>query len=113
MVDPDAVDDVPQVLDRVWRADAAGLLGALSRRLGDLDRAEEALSEALAEALQRWPGEGIPESPAGWLVTTGWRKALDRLRRDAAGRRKVAHLAAEPPPEPGVDDRLALIFACC
>jgi DNA-directed RNA polymerase specialized sigma24 family protein len=55
----------------------------------------------------------VPESPTGWLVTTGWRKALDRLRRDSVGREKVAQVAAEPPPEPGVDDRLAMVFACC
>jgi predicted RNA polymerase sigma factor len=110
---PGAVDDVAELVDRIWRTDAAGMLGALSRRLGDFDRAEEALSDALAEALKRWPDEGVPDSPTGWLVTTGWRKALDRLRRDAVGREKVARVAAEPPPEPGVDDRLAMIFACC
>ncbi len=102
-----------ELLDRIWRTDAAGMLGALSRRLGDFDRAEEALSDALAEALKRWPDEGVPESPTGWLVTAGWRKALDRLRRDAVGRKKVAQVAAEPPSEPGVDDRLAMVFACC
>jgi predicted RNA polymerase sigma factor len=107
------MDDVAELVDRIWRTDAAGMLGALSRRLGDFDRAEEALSDALAEALKRWPDEGVPDSPTGWLVTTGWRKALDRLRRDAVGRDKVARLAAEPAPEPGVDDRLAMIFACC
>ncbi|MFC6022043.1 RNA polymerase sigma factor [Plantactinospora solaniradicis] len=105
--------DVAELLDRIWRTDAAGMLGALSRRLGDFDRAEEALSDALAEALKRWTDEGVPESPTGWLVTTGWRKALDRLRRDAVGREKVAQLAGEAPPEPGVDDRLAMVFACC
>jgi len=89
------------------------MLGALSRRLGDLDRAEEALSDALAEGAHALTADGVPDSPTGWLVTTGWRKALDRLRRDAVGREKVARVAAEPPPEPGVDDRLAMIFACC
>ncbi|MEV0733996.1 hypothetical protein [Polymorphospora sp. NPDC050346] len=89
------------------------MLGVLTRRLGDFDRAEEALSEALAEALSRWPDEGVPDSPTGCLVTTGWRKALDRLRRDAVGREKLLRLAAEPPPAPGVDDRLTMIFGCC
>ena len=102
-----------ELLDRIWRTDAAGMLGALSRRLGDFGRAEEALSDALAEALKRWPGEGVPDSPTGWLVVTAWRKALDGLRRDSAGRDKVARMAAEPPAEPGRDDRLAMIFACC
>ncbi len=113
MLHPGAVDDVAALLDRIWRTDAAGMLGVLSRRLGDFDRAEEALSDALAEALNRWPDEGVPGSPTGWLVTTGWRRALDRLRRDAVGREKAARMAAEPVPEPGVDDRLATIFACC
>jgi len=89
------------------------MLGALSRRLGDFDLAEEALAEAVTEALKRWPEDGVPQSPTGWLVTTGWRKALDRLRREVVGRDKVAAAGAEPPPEPGVDDRLAMIFACC
>ncbi|WP_335645151.1 RNA polymerase sigma factor [Amycolatopsis albispora] len=102
-----------ELVERVWRADAGGMLGALSRRLGNFDRAEEALAEAVAEALKRWSTEGVPDNPAGWLVTTGWRKALDRLRRDAVGREKLARVAAEPPPEPGVDDRLAMVFACC
>jgi RNA polymerase sigma-70 factor (ECF subfamily) len=110
---PGSVTDVGQLVDRLWRAEAASMLGALSRRLGDFDLAEEALSEALTEALKRWPDEGVPDSPTGWLVTTGWRKALDRLRREAVGREKVALAGAEPPSEPGVDDRLAMIFACC
>jgi RNA polymerase sigma factor (sigma-70 family) len=107
------VSDVAELLDHVWRTDSAGMLGALSRRLGDLDRAEEALQEALAEALRRWGDDGVPGNPAGWLVTVGWRKALDRLRREATDRDKVALLAAEPAPQPLSDDRLALILACC
>ncbi|MDG4826051.1 sigma factor [Asanoa sp. WMMD1127] len=85
----------------------------LARRLGDLDRAEEALQDAVSEALRRWPAEGVPDRPAGWLVTTAWRKALDALRREATGRAKAAQLALEPPAEPTGDDRLAMIFACC
>jgi predicted RNA polymerase sigma factor len=107
------VTEVGQLVERVWRAEAASMLGALSRRLADFDLAEEALAEAVTEALKRWPDEGVPDSPTGWLVTTGWRKALDRLRREAVGREKVALAGADPPPEPGVDDRLAMIFACC
>ena len=101
------------LVDKVWRAEAASMLGALSRRLGDFDLAEEALAEAVTEAFKRWPDDGVPQSPTGWLVTTAWRKALDRLRREVVGREKVAAAGAEPPPEPGVDDRLAMIFACC
>jgi RNA polymerase sigma-70 factor (ECF subfamily) len=100
-------------LERVWRQEAGSMLGVLSRRLGDLDRAEEALQEALDRALRHWPGEGIPDNPAGWLVTAAWRRAVDTLRREATGREKLAVLANTPPPEPTADDRLALMFACC
>jgi predicted RNA polymerase sigma factor len=103
--------DVRRVLDRVWREQSPGVRGVLARRLGDLDRAEEALQEAVAEALRRWPDEGVPDNPPGWLVTTAWRKALDRLRREELGRQKLAELG--PPPNPTGDDRLALLFACC
>ncbi|MGH3679438.1 MAG: RNA polymerase sigma factor, partial [Natronosporangium sp.] len=105
--------DVADALDRVWRAESGGMLGVLTRRLGDLDRAEEALQDALGQALVHWPDEGVPDNPAGWLVTAAWRKAVDRLRREATGRDKLAALANTPPPEPTGDDRLALIFACC
>ena len=70
-------DGLADAVDRVWRADAAGMLGVLTRRLGDFGRAEDALQDALAEALRRWPVDGVPDSPAGWLVTTAWRRALD------------------------------------
>jgi predicted RNA polymerase sigma factor len=105
--------DVRPLLDATWREHAASMLGVLARRLGDLDRAEEALQDAVTEALHRWPIEGVPGNAAGWLVTAAWRKALDRLRREATGREKLAVLASSPPPEPTGDDRLALLFACC
>jgi predicted RNA polymerase sigma factor len=107
------VTDVGEVLDRTWRTEAASMLAVLGRRLGTLDLAEEALQEALTEALKRWTDDGVPSSPAGWLVTTAWHKALDRLRRDAVGRDKLALAAAEPPSAPAADDRLAMVFACC
>jgi predicted RNA polymerase sigma factor len=108
--------DVAEAVDRVWRADSASMLGVLARRLGDLDRAEEALQDAVAEALKHWADEGVPPNPAGWLVTTAWRKAVDRLRRAMTGQEKLAlagSLEPTEPPEPTDDDRLALIFACC
>ncbi len=85
--------------------------GALARRLGDLDRAEEALQEALAEALRKWPSSGVPDEPAAWLVTTGWHRAIDVLRREQVGRAKLA--LVEPPSHTGGDDVLGLIFGCC
>lgn len=105
--------DAQDALDRAWREGGASMLGVLSRRLGDLDRAGDALQDAAAEALKRWPAEGVPQRPSGWLVTTAWHKAIDALRRDSTGREKLARLAAEPEPEPTDDDRLALLFACC
>jgi predicted RNA polymerase sigma factor len=107
------VPDVPSDLDRVWRRDAAGMLGVLTRRLGDLGRAEDALQEALAEALRRWAVEGVPANPAGWLVTTAWHRALDGLRREATGRVKLATVAAGPVDPPTAEDRLALVLGCC
>jgi predicted RNA polymerase sigma factor len=107
------VTQARQALERVWREDAGSMLGVLSRRLGDLDRAEEALQDAVSQALRHWPVDGVPDNPAGWLVTAAWRKALDALRRDATARDKLALLAGSPMPEPTGDDRLALIFACC
>ena len=88
--------------------------GALARRLGDLDRAEEALQEALAEALRKWPSSGVPDEPAAWLVTTGWHRAVDTLRREQVGRAKLALLdPPDPPAFSGGDDTLGLIFGCC
>lgn len=105
-------DDVRAAVESVWRGELASMLGVLVRRLGDLDRAEEALQDAVGEALRRWPETGVPTSPSGWLVTTAWRRALDRLRHEAVAREKLAALAGVPP-QPTPDDRLALIFACC
>jgi predicted RNA polymerase sigma factor len=99
------------MLEEVWRTQAASMRGALVRRLGDLDRAEDALQEALAQALRHWPTEGVPAQPAGWLVTTAWRKAVDQLRREEVGRSKQAY--AVPIGNPDSDDLLALIFGCC
>lgn len=105
--------EVAGALERVWRTERGSMLGVLSRRLGDLERAEDALQDAVGQALRHWPGTGVPENPAGWLVTAAWRKAVDQLRREAVGQAKLAQLALAPPGEPTGDDRLALIFACC
>jgi RNA polymerase sigma-70 factor, ECF subfamily len=89
---------------------------------GDWDLAEECAQDAFARALERWPRDGVPTNPAGWLKTTARHRALDRLRRSASGAAKLRELAMAPPPEPvlgaeadaGIaDDRLRLIFTCC
>jgi RNA polymerase sigma-70 factor (ECF subfamily) len=90
----------------------------LTRFLGDISLAEEAVQEAFAVALAKWPNDGIPPSPVGWLITTARNKALDRLRKEAS--RSERQLAAqllndvEQAEEHDVhDDHLRLIFTCC
>jgi RNA polymerase sigma-70 factor (ECF subfamily) len=90
----------------------------LTRFLGDISLAEEAVQEAFAVALAQWPSTGIPPSPAGWVITTARNKALDRLRKEAsrAERQRAAQVLQEEEPveERDVqDDYLRLIFTCC
>nr|WP_238338245.1 DUF6596 domain-containing protein [Pedococcus badiiscoriae] len=95
------------------------MVASLTRRFGDLDIAEEAVAEAFATALERWPAHGIPPNPGGWLTTTANRKAIDRIRRESKldGKVKEAQrVFDDDPPEPlGAidDDRLRLLFTCC
>jgi len=94
-------------------------VAVLTRVLGDIDTAEDAVQEAFAEAARRWPSTGLPPSPAGWIITTARNRAIDRLRREAARDAKHAQAALlyaenEPTEEgPVRDDRLRLIFTCC
>jgi RNA polymerase sigma factor (sigma-70 family) len=100
----------------VFRDEAPRLIGALVRLLGDFDLAEELVQDAIVEALEHWPREGLPERPGAWLMATARRKAIDRVRREARGREKLAlWVASEAPPAPGYEpeDRLRLIFTCC
>jgi RNA polymerase sigma-70 factor (ECF subfamily) len=90
---------------------------------GDVDRAEEAVQDAYAVALDRWPRDGVPSTPAAWILTTAKRRAIDRLRREAALRDRQALLARTleeavrdlPGEEQEMipDERLGLVFACC
>jgi RNA polymerase sigma-70 factor (ECF subfamily) len=94
-------------------------VAVITRFLGDISLAEEAVQEAFAAALARWPQAGIPPSPAGWIITTARNKALDRLRKEAtrSERQHAAQLLteAEQVEEHDVlqDDRLRMIFTCC
>jgi RNA polymerase sigma-70 factor (ECF subfamily) len=121
------VDDAAE-LERTYRREATRIRAALAARIGDVGLAEEAVQEAFVEALEHWRAEGMPPSPGGWLATTAWRKAVDRLRRDRTGQEKLTLLAAAQPPavqdaSPGMpgdwgsmddaDELLGLIFACC
>ncbi|MFC4148157.1 RNA polymerase sigma factor [Micromonospora mangrovi] len=95
------------------------IVAALIRVTGDWTLAEDCAQEALATALERWPRDGVPGNPGGWLMTVARNRALDVLRRAAVERRKLRDLTLltdpEPPPVEGgmVDDRLRLIFTCC
>lgn len=106
-------------VEQVFRAEYGRAVAVLVRAFGDIDLAEEAVQEAFAEAVRRWPGDGIPPSPAGWIITTARNRAVDRLRREASrddrhAQAALLHAAAEPAEEgPVPDDRLRLIFTCC
>jgi RNA polymerase sigma-70 factor (ECF subfamily) len=109
--------DVGEVITRVHREEWARVVATLTRRLGDLDVAEEMTAEAFAIAVERWPSDGVPPNPGAWLTTTAYRKAIDHLRREV--RRDEKHreaLVLSDTPEPlGTidDDRLRLVFTCC
>ncbi|WP_424187305.1 RNA polymerase sigma factor [Actinokineospora sp. G85] len=106
---------------RVFRAEHGRAVAILTRVLGDIDHAEDAVQEAFAEALRRWPETGPPPSPAGWIITTARNRAIDRLRRESTrgDREAAAHAllgAEQDEPEelgPVRDDRLRMLFTCC
>ncbi|MFF8846038.1 RNA polymerase sigma factor [Streptomyces sp. NPDC015127] len=106
-------------VERVFREEYGRAVAVLVRVFGDIDIAEEAVQDAFTTALERWPADGLPPSPAGWIITTGRNRAIDRLRREAsrADRHAQAALlqARDSPIEEGPveDDRLRLIFTCC
>jgi RNA polymerase sigma-70 factor (ECF subfamily) len=117
-------------VEAVFREEWGRLLAALVRQFGDLDLAEEVASDAVASALRRWPVDGVPHSPAAWLLTTARHRALDMLRRDQRLATRLALLAVDadraasgPDPTGSAgpatgsddvpDDRLRLFFTCC
>jgi RNA polymerase sigma factor (sigma-70 family) len=119
-------------LEQVYREEATRIRASLAARLGDVGLAEELVQDAFIEALEHWRTEGVPPNPGGWLATTARRKAIDRLRRERAGREKLALLAGGEPRQAGPggrpggsydleagagqdadDELLGLIFACC
>ncbi|MDQ0379744.1 RNA polymerase sigma factor [Amycolatopsis thermophila] len=104
---------------RVFREEYGRAVAVLVRVFGDIDIAEEAVQDAFATAVRRWPEDGVPPSPAGWIITTARNRAIDRLRREATRDDRQAHAALlqvrdEPMEEGAVpDERLRLIFTCC
>jgi len=113
---------VPSAIETIFRDEAGRALATLIRLVGDFDLAEEALQDAFAVALERWPASELPDNPRAWLVNVARHKAIDRVRRQAVFRGKqqaLLHeieLNAQAPDEPEAvldDDMLRLIFICC
>jgi RNA polymerase sigma-70 factor, ECF subfamily len=107
---------------RIFRAEWGRSVASLIRFFGDIDVAEDAVQEAFAVALRKWPSDGLPPNPGGWITTTARNRAIDHLRRESRGRELLGEVAALSPggdagtPEetgPVEDDRLRLIFTCC
>lgn len=103
------------------RLEAGGIVANLYRLVGDFDVAEEAVQEAVLEALRTWRAQGLPDRPGAWLQVAARRNALDRLRREQSRDRVLARLVEQPPTvemgAPGdvsvIDERLPLLFGCC
>jgi RNA polymerase sigma factor (sigma-70 family) len=85
-------ESTQDTIQRVWRDEAGRLVGALTRMTRDLSLAEDLAQDALVAALQQWPGEGIPDNPAAWLMQTAKRRAVDHFRRAETLRRRTAEL---------------------
>lgn len=118
------MDKTNEAIEQVFRQEYGRVLAGLITTLGDFELAEDALQEAFAVALQRWPAAGIPDNAAAWITVTARRKAIDRLRRDETLARKqpallIEILLAQEDSEEALtmevipDDRLKLIFTCC
>ena len=115
--------EIRDLLDSIYRAESGRILATLIRLLGDFDLAEDAVHDAFAAAMERWPQDGVPANPRAWLVSAGRFKAIDALRRRArfdASQEKIAEqLGTRANEDAGAedeaveDDRLRLIFTCC
>jgi RNA polymerase sigma-70 factor (ECF subfamily) len=106
-------------VQQVFREEYGRAVSVLVRAFGDIDLAEEGVQEAFLVASERWPVDGLPARPAGWIITTARHKVLDRLRRESSRQDRhtqaaLLHGPGEPDEELAVhDDRLRLIFTCC
>jgi len=109
-------------IGQVFRENSGRSVAALIRVFGDIDIAEDAVQEAFTVALRRWPRDGLPPNPGGWITTTARKRAIDRLRRESRERELLGQMAATPSADdaetheeagPVQDDRLRLIFTCC
>ena len=119
------MSEFARTFDEIFREETGAVLATLIRQLRDFDLAEDALQDAIVDALRAWPDKGIPDRPGAWLTTAARRRAIDRLRRQATLARKqeeILHelVRSEPiqavePTDPTVlaDDQLRLMFTCC
>lgn len=120
--EPDGPAIGPADVAAAFREASGRAVATLTRVFGDLGLAEDAVQDAFEVALRRWPVDGVPPSPAGWIVTTARRRAIDHVRREssrgareAASARAVAEDEPDAPEEAGsvADDQLRLLFTCC
>ena len=107
-------------VERVFREEWGSAVAILTRVLGDLELAEDAVQDAFTTALERWARDGMPRTPGAWIVTTARNRAIDRIRREKVFQQKaelIGRLQELPVEEDDVsaipDDRLALVFTCC
>ncbi len=106
-------------IEQLFRREYGRAVAALVRLCGNIDAAEEAVQDAFAEAVHRWPSSGLPPSPAGWIIKTARNRAIDRLRREASRDERhagaIALLEGDETQEESIvtDDRLLLMFTCC
>ena len=107
-------------VEAVYRAEFGKVVASLTGRFRDLDLAEEMAQEAFVEAVRRWPIEGVPPNPGGWLTVVARNKALDRLRRESTRQARheeaemlTAHEDPAAPVTSVTDERLRLLFTCC
>ena len=113
-----AGDAAEDAAGRLVREEWARVVATLVRVTGDIELAEDAVADAVVRALERWPRDGVPDSPRAWLTVTAKRRAVDLIRREArrSGKEAEAVLLGEPGPEPAEavrDDTLRLVFTCC
>ncbi|TYK44988.1 RNA polymerase sigma factor [Actinomadura decatromicini] len=114
-------EEVRAAVDAAYRDEWGQVVATLIAMTGDWDLAEDCAQDAFAAALTAWARDGVPRRPGAWLTTAARNRALDRLRRDAAGAAKLRRLAEHPAASPGdpsgdgdiPDERLRLIFTCC
>jgi RNA polymerase sigma-70 factor, ECF subfamily len=115
------IDQIPEQVDIIYRADSRRVFATLIRLIGDFDLAEEVMHEAFAAAVTQWSRDGIPANPRSWLVSAGRFKAIDTIRRRTRFDSFLSEIAPDSSaddttlqdPEDVEDDRLRLIFTCC